>query len=915
MRISFSLLLVAALLAGVAAAPAPARAAYAIPSGHPRIFFTSADIPSIANRCRTGGTHRQHYEKLLAFSDAGINANRTDALFLPNYALVYVIHEHWNQTGYSGGGFEVNKYGNFVRNALLSSSSNWGIDSKAAARAFAADWIWDRLSTADISTIAPKYGAPQTSIPDGHTWRDACTWDRLTQMSRSLLYAGSNADNGNYATEYQKVCWNIENVMTKAFDLHGGAAAIGPSYETGHQFCRAWFIEAFTVATGVDGWTLSGKWPLEWGKWIALSTPPHRGTMAMKEDSRPQYGDDYRNVALMAARANDPYHQAHNVKQWNDIVSRSAGDYRNACIWCFVLWYDPTLPPYNPATAPKAVRLGEGGTDQIYMCTGRDANATWANFGAGMYLYGHQHQDEGSFIIHRKGNLIIDSGYYAHYWSTDGGSHASNYFHRSIAHNTVHVYNPNEIFYWTAGGAVVLNEGGQVMPSSAPTYAQATTDPTFRPGKILRYETNDAYTYALADLATAYDQEAISASRNKPFQPNKLTHITREFIFLRPDFFVVFDRVGSVNPNFTKVWNVHFQAEPTIQGSGVQRRGNAEAGIWDYAGASIARVTDPSPSYGQGSLFLKSLLPKNRTMRKIGGNNRSHDGYAYWAGGIDANGKYDPTKGANYYWGEWSPGSEGEEAKVVNHTIGWGRIEVEATTPALEDLFLHVLYPCDASVQSMPDTRLIETGNMVGAEIVNDRVILFGRAEGVDIDSVTYSLAPGDTASLQTICNLASSAVYRVFRAGRTLYLRRLGMPAPGGAEEILTPPPTSTPAGILSFTFSGENALVQIGNVAASIIGGQTFAVAIEWETNIPSDSRVEYGPTPALGFFTPLDPALVTSHSVVLTEPAAENDVRTYFRVHSVGAGGQYGVSETHSFLFDVVPPAKVTDLRAAE
>ena len=70
---------------------------------------------------------------------------------------------------------------------------------------------------------------------------------------------------------------------------------------------------------------------------------------------------------------------------------------------------------------------------------------------------------------------------------------------------------------------------------------------------------------------------------------------------------------------------------------------------------------------------------------------------------------------------------------------------MEATTPAYDDLFLNVLYPCDPSVPEMPDTRLIESEGMVGAEIVNDRVILFGRTELSDIDSVTYQVAPEDT--------------------------------------------------------------------------------------------------------------------------------------------------------------------------
>jgi hypothetical protein len=370
-----------------------------------------------------------------------------------------------------------------------------------------------------------------------------------------------------------------------------------------------------------------------------------------------------------------------------------------------------------------------------------------------------------------------------------------------------------------------------------------------------------------------------------------------------------------VNANHTKVWNLHVAAEPTIQGTGVQRMGSATAGIWDYAGASVARVTDTDPRYDQGSLFLKSLLPKSRTIRKIGGNNRSAAGFAYWVGGIDGNGKYDPTLGQNHYWGEWIQGRESDEDRIPNITIGWGRIEVEATAPANNDFFLHVLYPCDASVTQMPDTRLVESNNMVGAEIVNDRVILFARTPAA-VDSVTYTVASSDTSSLHTICNLRPSTTYRVFKSGSTLYVRKSGLAAPAGAEELITPAPTSTASGILSFQFSGENNSVQISGVSASFTGSAgAFAVTVRWTTDIASSSRVEYGPTPVYGSFTALDPALVTQHAVVLTPPAAENDITTYFRVLSSGPAGETGVSEGSQFLFDVVPPGKVTDLRGAQ
>src|SRR5207244_11149478 len=46
-----------------------------------------------------------------------------------------------------------------------------------------------------------------------------------------------------------------------------------------------------------------------------------------------------------------------------------------------------------------------------------------------------------------------------------------------------------------------------------------------------------------------------------------------------------------------------------------------------------------------------------------------------------------------------------------------------------------------------------------------------------------------------------------------------------------------------------------------------------IAWTTNKPSDSQVNYGLTSSYGFSTPLNPALVTSHSVSLSSLSANN------------------------------------------
>ena len=61
---------------------------------------------------------------------------------------------------------------------------------------------------------------------------------------------------------------------------------------------------------------------------------------------------------------------------------------------------------------------------------------------------------------------------------------------------------------------------------------------------------------------------------------------------------------------------------------------------------------------------------------------------------------------------------------------------------------------------------------------------------------------------------------------------------------------------------------------------------VTITWRTNVPADSQVQYGTMPTYGSTSPLDPALVTSHSVTITGLARKT---TYlFQVLSRDAAG---------------------------
>jgi hypothetical protein len=78
--------------------------------------------------------------------------------------------------------------------------------------------------------------------------------------------------------------------------------------------------------------------------------------------------------------------------------------------------------------------------------------------------------------------------------------------------------------------------------------------------------------------------------------------------------------------------------------------------------------------------------------------------------------------------------------------------------------------------------------------------------------------------------------------------------------------------------------------------LGLTASSARVYWTTDVISDAQVEFGPTLAYGFSTPIDPRIGWSHEAQLTGllPAT-----TYhYRVHSRDANGAQAVSQDFTF-----------------
>lgn len=267
---------------------------------------------------------------------------------------------------------------------------------------------------------------------------------------------------------------------------------------------------------------------------------------------------------------------------------------------------------------------------QFVMRSGWNRDATFCMFTSGGDVNMHRHLDENNFVIYRNGYQALDSGCRAR--QTD--YNLTYYYAQTVAHNCVLIHQrPEEepiTSYWGLkykGPEGLRTYGGQGRACGTP----------------LAFETNPVYTYVAADATRSYGKKCREA--------------VRQFVYLMPDVFVVYDRVGAADASYAKEWLLHTRNEPEVDGGLV--RSQAEDGV----------------------MYSRTLLPERAAVEKVGG-----PGKEFWSAG--KNWELD----ADYL--RWV---ESRCAKTGNGPwFGRWRIEVKPTVPSVDDRFLHVINVGDA---------------------------------------------------------------------------------------------------------------------------------------------------------------------------------------------------------------------------
>ena len=632
--------LIALLVSGRPASPdAPLPS---VRSGHPRLLVTSDDLPRLQQQA---AAYPDEWKRLQSAAlsppkDGSIGDGRT----LTNTALVYLItREHRylaNAVSLANSICHNRKFDEF-----LTPESLFGL-------ALAYDWCYSDLTEPQREQIQQGMLRMADYLRD-KVWRQTDS-SNLFVLARvwPFIYTGLALDGDTsdpWADEYLRTASDyLHNHLLPMANIMAGTTGgqfEGYGYD-GWGYIRpmALTFEAWRTAIGEDLFQSCTATKYN-ARWNIYGLRPFDGKLEHFDDADlgqawgPSTNGVY--IYLLARRYGDPR------AQWmDDQIQRRDTDQ----LWPIILWRDPTLSPQSPADLPTVFHFDALGW--LLMRSSWQPDATFASFQCGPIYATHQHLDNNSFTIHRRSLLAIDSGVNA-YGEDVQTDYRTNYYSRTIAHNSITVYDPRETF---AGGAWAgektggANDGGQMRLRGPNRVEELNGSDRWNVGKIAAYSHGNLYTYAVGDATKSYS-------------PAELRLFRRHFLFLPPDLFVVFDQVETTDPSFGKAWLLHAVDEPNVNGS-------------------IATITN-----GPGRLTVRTALPENPVMTKVGG-----PGKECWVDGRN-----------------W-PAVE----KEWTRDAGAWRLEVSPSKPAKEDLFLHVLQTDGEEIAQPGAVSLIRERDGIG---------------------------------------------------------------------------------------------------------------------------------------------------------------------------------------------------------
>jgi hypothetical protein len=397
------------------------------------------------------------------------------------------------------------------------------------------------------------------------------------------------------------------------------------------------------------------------------------------------------------------------VGQWlydEHILPRGSG----GGLWDLLLWRSG-----KPRQAPGVLPLSRnfGPTGQVLMRENWQfaPTTTLLEFHSAAFTSSnHQHLDQNSLSLFYRAPLLVDSGYYDAYDTR----HWRNYYTRSIAHNTLTVFDPSEVFI--LGTETLSNDGGQWFAdgkASYPTPEQILPGAVNSLAGIVRYEPGADFTFSVGDASRAY------ARAKLPATSGYLRHV----LFLRqPGFWpkpvtLVYDSVqvvaGKESLRKRVLW--HSVNEPIVNGQ-------ASKGLGVYPVPLTAGVPPVTVLRNGGGLaFLQTLLPVAPSLCKVGGGRPDGSGFRFAvASTTDCNAAV---------FTDYRPTTD-EATMAKDPDVGAWRLEVTDTQGRDSAQFLHVISVADDGTTAPPAARRLTAEAGTEAVLVGDSLIAVFRQKG-----------------------------------------------------------------------------------------------------------------------------------------------------------------------------------------
>lgn len=660
-----------------------------IRDSHPRVFVNETMLNDIKTRAKK--TNREHFratrdriEKLmkqeviftdLAIINGSLSKDHEYGLRAADAALLYLITNRKHYLEYTKE--VLRKLGQYY---TARNEQNLNIHWRAYSRISALtafDWIYTDLNESERTEIgSPLLHAINTMVyTDGRTvaprenrgnYQSGYYGNPTLAWYAGLVFYKTGIDD-QMAKELLKQGFEDHWKLLKyrkcvAGDDGGSATAVMEYNIQAYPWAEFNFFHSVKSATGID---VSQRWtsPLDllyYTAWNWLPGNRHVG-----------YGDvdhianqlPLRHMFVHLTQIKHFYENSHpEIMPLSNWVSTKVKQYPSDAIPFMRYLVDYNIHKKNAAKKskeeltdfPSAMHFENMG--QIFMRSGSGPNDTYASFSAGGIVSQHRHYDNNNFVIYRNGFRALDSG-----TRPEPGQHLTHYYCRTVAHNCITIRMPGEDFpeYW--GGPAksetplpIPNDGGQreIIGSTVVGYSQ-----------------NEQYVYIASDATQAYHKD-------------KAQTVLRQFVFIQPDVFVVFDKVVSKSAEYPKTWLLHTAAEPIF-------------------------VKDDEfyeTSQG-GTLFCRTVFPTGAKATKIGGPDKQ-----FWSDGKNWHLPILTPDDWNY-----RPDNPNRYANLsTKPLLGQWRVEVSPKKPKLKDSFLHLIHVGDKNLKNMIASKAVEQGNKKG---------------------------------------------------------------------------------------------------------------------------------------------------------------------------------------------------------